>query len=191
MGLETGTQGNTTYLNIKEGKLVYGPKDAKQSCDAVKGTITKVEFAMEEYNGEHYDKAKITIVDGAERFLLQMNVDSGYFRAFCNALRSGDPTAEVRIKPNYQVVDGKKKSSCFVEQNGKSLKHAFTRDNPGDLPPVEKVMFKGKEAYDGSKAMAYWKNWLSSIKWADQSVASPVNEDSNPFGGSQNEDDPF
>jgi hypothetical protein len=39
--------------------------------------------------------------------------------------------------------------------------------------------------------MAYWKNWLSSIKWADQSVASPVNEDSNPFGGSQNEDDPF
>jgi hypothetical protein len=146
---------------------------------------------MEEYNGEHYDKAKITIIDGAERFLLQMNVDSGYFRAFCNALRSGDPTAEVRIKPNYQVVDGKKKSSCFVEQNGKSLKHAFTRDNPGDLPPVEKVMFKGKEAYDGSKAMAYWKNWLSSIKWADQSVASPVNEDSNPFGGSQNEDDPF
>jgi hypothetical protein len=145
---------------------------------------------MEQYNGEDSEKAKITIVDKGERFLLQMNVDSGYFRGFCNALRTGDPTAEVRVKPNYQVVDGKKKSTCFVEQNGKALKHAFTRENPGELPPVEKVMFKGKEAFDGSKAMTYWKNWLNSIKWAEVASA-PVSESAGFPGNEDHQDDPF
>jgi hypothetical protein len=191
MGLENGTQGNTTYLNIKEGKLVYGPKDAKQTCEAVKGTITKVDFVMEEYNNTPSEKAKITIVDGAERFLLQMNVDSGYFRGFCNALRNGNPTEVVRVKPNYKEVDGKKSSTCFVEQNGKALKHAFTKDHPGDLPPVEKVTFKGKDAYDGTKQQIYWKNWLNSITWAEVS-AEPVGENSAGFPvNNDNNEDPF
>jgi hypothetical protein len=193
MGLENGTQGNTTYLNIKEGKLVYGPKDNKKESVAVAGTITKVEFVTEEYQGNNYEKAKITIIDGPDRFLLQMNVDSGYFRGFCNALRTGNPTEVVRIKPNYKEEDGKKKSTCFVEQNGKALKHAFTKDHPGDLPPVEKVTFKGKDAYDGTKQMEYWKNWLKSITWAELSAtAAPVGETSPSSVSADDEDNnPF
>lgn len=190
MGLENET-GRLIYLNIRKGKIVHGTKDNKKESSSVAGVITKVEFVPEEYQGRKFEKAKITIVDGASNFVLQMGTDSGYFRGFCNSLRNGDFTSWVKISPNFKETDGKKRSTCFVEQNGKSLKHTFTKDNPGDLPAVEKVIFKGEEHYDGSKQMAYWKNWLSSVKWAVPEVSQPEVQAEETVAGGDNDDLPI
>lgn len=159
------------YLNISKGVLTYKKDGVKQTTGAVSGIITAVNFKIENYQGVDYEQCGITIVDGEEKYQLQMNSDSGYFRGFCNFLKSGSPTERVKLAPNYKEVDGKKKSTCFVEQDGKALKAFHTKDNPGDYPQMEKVTFKGKDQWDGSNQITYWKNWLGSIKWKGENEA--------------------
>ena len=162
MGLENGSK-KMTYLNISNGKLVYkeSGSEEKKTADSVFGVIKKVEFCDDEYNGQSFNKAKIVISDGGEiDYLLQMRTDSGYFRGLCNSLRSGNPLESIKISPSAKEVNGKKQITCFVQQDGKWLKHFFNKDNNGDLPILEKVSFKGKDIYDGTAQVNYWKEWL-------------------------------
>ena len=162
MGLENGSK-KLSYLNISNGKLVYkeNGSEEKKTADSVFGVIKKVEFCDDEYNGQSFNKAKIVISDGGEiDYLLQMRTDSGYFRGLCNSLRSGNPLESIKISPSAKEVNGKKQITCFVQQDGKWLKHFFNKDNNGDLPTLEKVSFKGKDIYDGTAQVNYWKEWL-------------------------------
>lgn len=162
MGLENGNK-KMTYLNISNGKLVYkeSGSEEKKTADSVFGVIKKVEFCDDEYQGQAFNKVKMVISDGGEfDYMLQMRTDSGYFRGFCNSLRSGNPLESVKISPSVKEVNGKKQITCFVQQDGKWLKHFFNKDNNGDLPILEKVSFKGKDIYDGSAQVNYWKEWL-------------------------------
>lgn len=162
MGLENGSK-KLSYLNISNGKLVYKEtgSEEKKTADSVFGVIKKVEFCDDEYNGQSFNKAKIVISDGGEiDYLLQMRTDSGYFRGLCNSLRSGNPLEAIKISPSAKEVNGKKQITCFVQQDGKWLKHFFNKDNNGDLPILEKVSFKGKDIYDGTAQVNYWKEWL-------------------------------
>jgi len=174
MGLGDNT-GRLTYLNIKKGKITYKDKngEAKES-GFIEGFITKVEFKKETYQGQEYEKANITIIDEGEKFLLQMNIDSGYFRAFCNAFKSGNPTFRTKISPSYSEKDNKKISGCFVEQNGTALKWFYNKekDNLKDLPAVQKVRVKGKDVYDGTDQLEFWKNWLLTLKFKEEIEAS-------------------
>lgn len=170
MGLEVNT-GKLIFVNIKEGRLYVKPKDSEvQFFDALSGTITKVEFANEEFNGSKFERAKFTIVDGEDRYLLQLRTDSGYFRGLCNSLRTGHPTEPIRISASYKEDNGKPQTTCFVQQYGQTLKHSFTKANPGDLPQLEQITFKGQTAWDGTKQIEYWKNWLKSINWTHEAV---------------------
>jgi hypothetical protein len=167
--------GSYIYLNIKEGKLVHKNKQGEvETYDGVGGRIDKVEFVKDEYDGKPYEKANIYISHVDQNFILQMRIDSGYFRNFCNALKSGNPKGEVFIKPAYSKENGKTNATCFVSQNGKYLKHFHTKDNPGDLPQLDKVTFKGETKYDNAKQLEYWKNWLGNA--VGEEVAQPVKD---------------
>jgi hypothetical protein len=171
MGLEQNS-GKLIFVNIKEGKLYIKPKDSEvQFFDALSGTITKVDFAKEVFQGQEYEKAKIIIVDGDDRYQLQIRTDSGYFRGFCNSLKSGDPSKRIRVAPFYKKENDKTQTTFFVSQNEKTLKHFHTKDNPGDLPQVEEITFRGKKVWDGSKQIEYWKQWLLSIKFDHEVIA--------------------
>lgn len=177
MGLET-TNKKITYLNISNGKIAYKDSNGeKTTADSIVGTIKKVEFADEEYQGQTFNKAKIIISDGGDSdYMLQMRTDSGYFRGLCNCLKSGKPFDTLKIVPSLKEVNGKKQITCFVQQDGKWLKHFFNKDNIGDLPPLEKVSFKGKDLLDGSKQVEYWKNWLFSLYNTSKNVSSAETE---------------
>ena len=165
MGLEV-SNGKVTFVNIKEGKLYTKAKGEEPVYfNAISGVINGVKFEKETYQGKDYEKALITLTDNGERYILQMNTESGYFRGFCNSLKSGDPKLAVRISPSSKVENDKPKTTCFVSQNGKALKHAYTINNMGNLPQVEKVTFKGKDQWDGTKQIEFWKNWLLSINF--------------------------
>lgn len=176
MGLETNS-GGFLYLNIKNGKIAYKTKDGeKKETDAVSGIITAVKFEDKEYEGKKYVQCALTIVDGEEKFLLQMSQESGYFSTFCNALRTGDPIKRLKITPWIQVDGIKKKSGVFVEQFGKSLKWYSTKSDPKDVPPMESTVFGGKTLWSSEKQQAYWKNWLMSIKWDNEFLASSLSQ---------------
>ena len=171
MGLNNN-EGKITYVNISSGRLYTKEKDKQPVYFTdIDGTITKVDFKMEEYQGKHFEVARISLVDKDDKYILQMRVDSGYFRGFCNSPKTGDPLSKINIAPSYKEKDGKPQTTCFVKQNGKALKHAHTLENMGDLPKVNQVTFKGKTEWDGTEQINYWKNWLTGIKWEHEFIA--------------------
>ena len=165
-GLQKNQANNATYVNIKEGALVVKTKDAVlESYDSLEGVIEKVEFLTELYEGKNVEKAKFFVNAIGELYILQVKTNSGYFRGLCNSLASSQaPKDMLKIVPSFKKDDkGKPKSTCFVGQNGKFLKHAFTKENMGELPDLDKVTFKGEVQYDNTKQIEFWKNWLNNV----------------------------
>ena len=162
-GLKETTNEKIIYVNIKEGKLVVRlPDKSLKEYACVEGIIKKVLFVDEEYDGKKFEKAKFYINDIGETLLLQMRTDSGYFRGLCNSLRSASYPKEIlEITPHFSKADGKTKTTCFVKQNGVTLKHFFTKNNMGDFPQLEIHEFKGQTMYDNIKQIDYWKNWMN------------------------------
>lgn len=195
MGLGNRSAGQK-YVNIKTGRFFTKEnKDAEaQYFTDISGTITGVAFKRDEYNGKKFEIAQISMSDGAESFLVQMRTDSGYFRGFCNSLRTGNPTELVFIYPSYKKDgDDKPETTCFVKQNGQSLKWYSTREHPMDLPPLEKFVIREEDVWDSSKQIKFWRDWLMSIKWQHPvMVDSPAPAQTNtPETDSAADDLPF
>ena len=184
-GLQKNQNTNATYVNIKEGALVVKTKDGVlENYDSLGGIIEKVEFLTEQYEGKNIEKAKFYVNAIGELFILQIKTNSGYFRGLCNSLASAtSPKETLKIVPSFKKDEkGKPKSTCFVEQNGKFLKHAFTKDNMGNLPDLEKVTFKGEVQYDNRKQIEFWKNWLFDIyNITPKSVENIDNDDEEEY----------
>jgi hypothetical protein len=164
MGLQNNNT-NGTYVHISNGKLVVKENGEQVFYDQLTGVITNVEFIIDEYNEKQYEVARFTLQDGDDKYLLKIRTDSGYFRGFVNALKMANITQPIVVSPSSKEENGKTRTTCFLRQNGKPLKHAFTKDNMGDLPQVERVVVNGIEQWDSSKQLMYWKTWLMSITW--------------------------
>lgn len=192
MGLENRS-GGQQYVNIKAGQLYTKEKSGEAKFfTGISGTITGIAFKKDEYNGKKFEVAQISMNDGQESFLVQMRTDSGYFRGFCNSLKTGNPTEPVSIAPDYKKEgDDKPTTTCFIRQNNIPLKWYSTKDHPMDLPPLEKVTFREEELWDSSKQMKYWKDWLLSIKWKHEILAGPVNAPINNTDETAADDLPF
>jgi len=191
-GLVNEERKGVIFLNIKEGKLVSKKENGEiESFDGVRGTLIKIEFVKDEYEGRAFEKARIMIKYQEDVYLLQMKFDSGYFRGFCNSLKSGNPKEEIYIKPSLSKDEqGRNNATCFVKQGNSFLKHAYTKNNMGDLPELKVVNFGGKTLYDNTEQVAFWKNWLDSVinTKDNETIENNQNiEESNDF----NDDLPF
>lgn len=175
MALEEN-EGKKIYLNIKEGRIHYkDPKSGeKKDTGTVSGIITNGVINQKEWQGKKYEELALTIVDGDEKYLLQINVNSGYFRAFVNQLRNGDPTLRTKLAPSYKEEDGKKNSSMFVEQNGTTLPWYSTSKDRKDVPAPKPIAVNGETLMDRTDHNNYWKEWLSSVKWGSEFEASAI-----------------
>jgi len=181
MALGENTGGHI-FLNIKEGKISYKDKATgeKKTCGFVEGLITDVKFEIKEWEGKKYEQVSVTIVDGAEKYILQMKTNSGYFRAFCNCLKSGDVTKRTKFTPTYSEDGASKNSGMFVNQQGveKSLPWYSTKKDPKDVPPLKPVTFNGETKWDGTEQLKYWRDWLNSIKWTSDFEAGSMSQPS-------------
>ena len=177
MGL-SNTSGGITYLNLKEGK--FARKNANgdiELFDTVDGLITGIEFQDDEYQGTKFRKLKLTLEDEGQKYLVQVRTDSGYYRGLTNAIANGDIKQPVKLIASSKLGDnGKRKTKIDVHQNGKALNWKWSKDNPGELPELEKVKVKGQMVYDNSKQLEYFeKFWLSLKK-----IEKPTEEEA-PF----------
>jgi hypothetical protein len=164
-GLINEERKGVIFLNIKEGKLVSKKETGEiETYDGVKGTLTRIEFVKDEYEGRAFEKARITLRYQDDVYMLQMKLDSGYFRGFCNSLKSGNPKEQIYIKPSLTKDEqGRNNATCFVKQGNSFLKHAYTKNNMGDLPELKVVTFAGKTLYDNTEQVGFWKKWLDSV----------------------------
>jgi hypothetical protein len=172
MGL-TSKGGNITYLNLKQGK--FARKNANgdiELFDTVDGIITAAEYKEDSYNGQDFRKLVLSIIDGEDKYILQVREDSGYYRGLTNAIANADISKKVKLTASSKEVNGKPQTTIFVSQNGTALKWKWTKDNPGELPPLDQVKLKGKTVYDNSAQTAFFaKFWSNLFNSATPAVA--------------------
>lgn len=165
----------------KLGKIVH-----EEHYGYIDGIITGI------FTREHvtYGKSWIIVLDdeGTKQFL-QMPYSGGTTSAFLKMLPNIDLAATVKIIPNKKTVEGKEKTSLFVTQDGVPVKWFWNKENPGELPPMEKKKVKGKETWDDWDQMEYLEKYvvteiLPQLKQSNiVQAAAPVNTVSGPSTG--------
>lgn len=194
---------NAVYLSIGDGKITKRVKqqtDISQSrtlkngttiheeiYDGVSGIITGIKTHEHPSFGKFWN---VTIQDGEEIYTLQMNYSGGYASAFLKTLPNVDLSKRVRFSPSMKIEGDKKKVTLFLNQDGKALKHFYTKENPNGLPQMVQIKVKGKMQWDDSAMMDFLEKMVLtdivpklSKSTADEPVVVGIEEpeDEMPF----------
>lgn len=145
-----GTVGATSRVN-KLGKMVY-----ERYHDSFTGKL----IGIKTQDGEYGKSWLLSFKDSKDVYHLQLPYSGSFSSQFLKMLPNVDLSKDMRVTPMQKEVDGKMKSSLFINQNGNPIKHAFTRENPNGLPPLEKVVVKGNEVWDDTKQLEFLNNMV-------------------------------
>jgi len=122
------------------------------------------------------------IADG-EEFTLKMSYSNSLAVAFLKMLPNIDVSEEFELSPSQKLVDGKNRSSLFINQGGATIKHAYTRSEPNGMPDLEEIVVSGKKTWDDTKRLAFLEAMVMSdivpklTKGAAQSVSDASEEE--------------
>ena len=191
MGLNNN-QSSSIYLQISNGKLVRSfssptPKSVSRTnkvgkevheefYDSLTGYVKGISTKETEY-GKFW---VINVNDGESDYTLSTNYSGGYAVSFLKAIPNADLSRMMTITPKIMVDGDKRNSVMFINQDGKGLKHYWTKDNPGQLPNLEKIKIKGKDTWDDTKRLEYLENFVKDLFNSKVEPASAVDEDT-PF----------
>lgn len=175
---------NRVYVNISKGTLVATINNEKQTFDELGGFLTDIKITEEEFKNKKFKRVTATITFGDVDYLLQMKLDSGYGRGFCQAIGNCNLTREIMISCKYEEKEGSETgtASLFINQNG-WVKWQWTRDNMGELPQLEKIVYKDNEVWDNSKQLAFFEKFLLETikpKLPHAAIAGEVIMETNP-----------
>lgn len=143
------TPGSENRTN-KEGNVV-----SEMVYTDLEGTITKVDVDSHE---EYGYSLLIDVSDEKEIFQLQLPLSSNHADNFLNKAANIDFKKPVTFSP-YQFIpkgEEKEKRGMVIKQDGKKIENHWTKENPGDLPDLEKKKVKGKEVWDNSKRIDFY-----------------------------------
>lgn len=171
--MAVGNSSNAIYYSIADGKICRQFKEAtansksrvnknaktvhEEFYDYVDGLITEINTKENDF-GKFW---MITLMDGDQTQILQMNYSSGYSNAFLKCLPNVDLKAKVKIIPSQKQEGDKKKTSIFITQHGKPVKWFFTKDNPNGLPQLQQIKVKGKITWDDSDCMEFLEKMVN------------------------------
>lgn len=192
--VQEGTKGAVPRVN-KLGKTVH-----EVFYDSFTGKLLNIRTR----DGEYGKSWEFDFRDSGETYTLQLSYSNSYATNLLKILPNVDLTKEMKIQPSQKIEDGKTKSSLFVSQDGKTLKHAYTKDVPNGLPQMEQVQVKGQMVWDDSKRLEFLQEMVETkilpqlpqdAAPAGETAASGGLEDEfaneNPLGGSASADDDF
>lgn len=172
MGLETREGGN--YITILGGK--FSQRVPEGTLGATQRTNKLGKVVWEKYYDSFTGKlVNIKTQDGAygknwlfdfkdkdEVYHLQLSYSNSFATALLKMLPNIDLSKEMKVSPSVKEVDGKNKSSLFVNQDGNTIKHAYTKDNPNGMPDMEQVTVKGVPVWDDTKRLAFLENMVNT-----------------------------
>lgn len=151
--VDKDTEGAVERVN-KEGKTVY-----EKYYNSFTGKLVGIKTQDSPY-GKNW---LFSFQDGKDVYNLQLSYSNSFASNFLKKLPNIDVTKEMKVQPSIQEVDGKKKSSLFVSQDGVSIKHAFTREVPNGMPEMEQITVKGQLQWDDTKQI----EWLHDLIMKD------------------------
>lgn len=203
MGLENREGGK--YITIMGGKFVVrvaeGTPGAVARVNKMGKTVHEVSYDsftaklinIRKRDSNYGPQMEFDFRDNGEVYTLQLSASNSYATNILKILPNVDLTKEMKIQPSEKIeADGKKKSSLFISQDGITLKHAFTKDNPNGMPPMEQITVKGQLVWDDTKRLAFLEEMVSRDILPklpqDIATAAPAKEDEdddefgNPLG---------
>lgn len=165
--MAVGNSSNAAFYNISNGKICRqfkeptdnskerinktGKKVHEEFYDYIDGKIIGIETKDSDYGRSWI----VTLQDDDGKYVLQMPYSSGYSAAFLKTLPNVDLSTSVKLIPKLTIEGDKKKTTLFVNQHGKALKFAYTREMPNGLPELKQIKIKGKLTYDDSEIMEF------------------------------------
>lgn len=165
MGLDTRQTGN--FITILGGKLCQ--RVSEDTVGAVKRTNKLGNVVYEKFYDSFTGKLiDIKVQDGTygktwnfvfkdkeEPYTLQLSYSNSFSTALLKMLPNIDLTKEMKISPSVKEIDGVNRSSLFINQDGKAMKHAYSRENPNGMPDMEQVTVKGVLIWDDTKRLEF------------------------------------
>ncbi len=165
MGLDNKEGGR--YITILAGKfsvrVAEGTKGAVARVNKLGKTVHEVQYDsftgklvnIRTRDGSYGKSWEFDFKDGGEVYTLQLSYSNSYATNILKMLPNVDLSKEMKVQPSQKIEDGKTKSSLFISQDGKTLKHAYTKDNPNGLPPMVQVTIKGQQVWDDSARLEF------------------------------------
>ena len=150
--VQEGTEGSFERVN-KIGKTVH-----EKFYDNFTGHLMDIKIKDSDY-GKTWN---FSFQDTAEIYTLQLSYSNSFSTALLKMLPNIDLAQEMKLSPSVKEVDGKNKSSLFINQGGVALKHAYTRENPNGMPDMEQVTIKGVLQWDDTKRLAFLENMVTT-----------------------------
>ncbi len=148
-----GTPGATVRVN-KNGKTVH-----EKYYDSFTGKLVGIRVQESPQYGKSW---VFDFKDKGEVYHLQLSYSNSFATALLKMLPNVDLSQEMKVSPSAKEVDGKNRSSLFINQNGITLKHAYTRAVPNGMPDMEQVMVKGSLVWDDTKRIAFLHDMVVS-----------------------------
>ena len=172
MGLENRETGK--FFTIYDGKFCQ--RVADNTAGATQRTNKLGKTVFEKYYEQFYGKlinirtqdspyGKNWVFDFKDKgdvYHLTLGYANGFASSFLKILPNVDLTKEIKVSVSSKEVDGKKKSSLFINQDGVALKHFYTKENPQGIPQWEQVMVKGVAQWDNTKELVFLENMVKT-----------------------------
>lgn len=145
-----GTEGAVERVN-KLGNTVY-----EKFYDAFTGRLVDIKVQ----DGSYGKNWVFSFQDDDKVYHLQLSYSNSFATALLKMLPNVDVTKEMKLSPSVKEVDGKNRSSLFINQNGNTVKHAYTKDMPNGMPDMEQVTIKGVLVWDDTKRLAFLEDMV-------------------------------
>ncbi len=169
MGLNNRTGGK--FITIYDGKFT------QKVPAGTEGAISRVNKLGKEVTEMYYDSFTGKLVDiktkestdygkswefilssDDETYTLTLGYSNGLAKALLKMLPNINLEEEFTLSPSKKMVDGKEKTSLFVNQGGQVVKHSFTRENPNGMPEMVLIKVKGVDTWDDTAQLEFLQN---------------------------------
>lgn len=169
-------EGITKRVN-KNGETVY-----EIYSDFIAGKIIKAELKLPPSDHPEWGAQMVFTLQNkeGEKAVLQVPFDSAYGRGFMYTEPNVVLTDEIEFEPYsyFNKKKGKDSMGLNIFQYGKKLDWAFgTREKTGGMPPLNKIVFKGKETWDNTQQLVFltkkFKGFCATVTAANTEVNEP------------------
>jgi|TARA_R100000482_G_C5091135_1_gene130861 hypothetical protein len=166
---EDAPQGTT--LTVRE--LTAGPNQGKEVREARANALPNNIMVGAEFADSKYGSNLIlNLVDEDEtRYDLQIKVDSQFFGQFVKRIPNLD------LDKTVSFILGKSKDGkafMFLQQDGVTVKSAYTKDNPNGMPPPVLTEHMGKESWSWEDQESFLynkaKEFINTLKESNQDI---------------------
>ena len=203
MGLKSSS-GRIQYLTVQGGKIARRvPEPTERSKERViessgkhiheelYDTLEGVMTSISTRDGNYGKELLITVNDGEQSFQLQLKLSSSPASSFLRALPNLDKSKPFLIIPKMEMKGDIRRTTIVLSQDNKGVKWAFTKDNPGDLPPMKKIKVKGKDVWDDSEQLEFFEKMIVANNNCLQTPATGTLAIGAEIEGDNYEDAPF